>query len=155
MKAVCARPEVKAQRSAAMKAQLLNPEFREKQFQAWVARSEGGLEYPGYYRRVLPLIRDRAKHRCEYCGGTHDFMEVHHIDHRTLHNRPENLIYLCRRCHTNYGHNDAGRPDFERIAPERSLAMPIGWHEALIELMSYAERWNRAVYGCDLYGRAL
>ena len=33
--------------------------------------------------------------------------------------------------------------------------MPIGWHEAMHEVMAYAERCNHEVYGSDLYGRAL
>ena len=139
-----------------MKALWQSPDYREKLFQAWLVRSEAGLEYPSYYRyKVVPLIRKRAKNRCEYCDVTRAIKEVHHIDHRRFHNRPENLIYLCRRCHKNYGHNDAGRPDFERIAPERTRAMSIGWHEAMHDVMAYAERWNREVYRRDLYGRTL
>lgn len=78
-----------------MKALWQSPDYREKLFRAWVARSEARPEYPSYYgSKVKPLIRQRANYRCEYCGRTHKSSDVHHIDHRTLHNRPENLIYL-------------------------------------------------------------
>lgn len=45
---------------------------------------------------------------CERCGKTNT--ERHHIDDNPLNNAPENIMPLCRRCHT-LEHNKAPTPE--------------------------------------------
>jgi len=102
--------------------------------------------------RRRKLIHKRAKNLCEFCGSTHKLMDIHHIDHDTKNNEPLNLILLCRSCHLNYGHTDAGRHDspeigtgFESIARECSQSMPLGWWEEVNDVLDHAERREDAV----------
>lgn len=60
--------------------------------------------YPKDWTDILKLsIRDRDKHICQICGknpkdtGT---LNVHHIDYNKKNCDPQNLISLCRKCHT-------------------------------------------------------
>jgi DNA-binding XRE family transcriptional regulator len=56
-------------------------------------------------RRKLPsreckALREKAG-RCERCGYSEfiEVLEVHHLDHDTLNNKPNNQAVLCRNCH--------------------------------------------------------
>lgn len=37
---------------------------------------------------------------CEHCGATGVELEVHHRDLNFLNNTPSNLVYLCKKCHS-------------------------------------------------------
>ena len=157
LKAALNNPEVRERRSKAMKVLWEDPEFREKVFQGHLRNASNDITYPSYFnQQTKPLIHARAD-RCEYCGGSHDWMDVHHIDHNPQNNHPYNLILLCRRCHQNYGNNDAGRYDheelgagFETIAQQASRAMPLGWWDSINHMLDYAERWGNNAE--DLHG---
>jgi len=57
-------------------------------------------------RVVLPVpyktriaVLERAKGRCEDCGGVH-LLELHHVHYRTAgEEEPDDLRALCRDCH--------------------------------------------------------
>ena len=47
-------------------------------------------------------IRERDNYICQVCGELQkdEIFSVHHIDYNKLNCNPENLITLCRKCHT-------------------------------------------------------
>ena len=49
----------------------------------------------------LPLKRRETREICIKCGSSDDVC-THHIDHNHSNNNPENLTFLCRRCHTQH-----------------------------------------------------
>jgi len=66
-----------------------------------------GLEFNEDLKEV---IRNRDRRKCQICKKTEldngEKLSVHHINYNKLDNYPNNLISLCRRCHskTNHGH---------------------------------------------------
>lgn len=68
-----------------------------------------GVEFNG---RLKSLIRKRDGYVCQECGYSQkdlsEELSVHHIDYDKENNDEENLISLCRACHsqTNYGRDD-------------------------------------------------
>jgi hypothetical protein len=44
-------------------------------------------------------IRHFAKRPCEVCGEEKKRIDRHHKDGNTANNNPENIKFLCRRCH--------------------------------------------------------
>jgi len=45
------------------------------------------------------LIRKRDRFRCRLCGSK-KALTIHHIDYDKKNSQPENLVCLCRRCHS-------------------------------------------------------
>lgn len=60
-----------------------------------------GLEFN---RKLKEQIRGRDNYTCQECGFTQKQLrrklDVHHIDFNKKNNNPNNLISLCRSCHT-------------------------------------------------------
>ena len=56
------------------------------------------IPYNWEFKRVKSLILMRDKHQCQRCGAKAN-LQVHHVDGNKLHNKLENLITLCGRCH--------------------------------------------------------
>ena len=54
-----------------------------------------GLEFNEELKRS---IRERDNYTCQYMGEP--AKDCHHIDYDKTHNTPDNLITLCRKCHT-------------------------------------------------------
>jgi hypothetical protein len=76
----------------------------------------GGLskrKYPKSWTNTLrTLIRERDKYTCQICGfhqsklnGWSKKLSVHHIDYNKKNCNPDNLITLCKSCHTKTNHN--------------------------------------------------
>lgn len=65
-----------------------------------------GLEFNEYLREV---IRNRDRRKCFLCEKTelenNRKLEVHHCDYNKQNNNPNNLISLCRNCHTKTNFN--------------------------------------------------
>lgn len=76
----------------------------------------GGISFEPYglefNSKLKEQIRARDDHTCQECGQTQEQagykLAVHHIDYNKKNNKPENLIILCRQCHsqTNYERDD-------------------------------------------------
>lgn len=160
-------PAFRAKYDKGMRVFLSNPKAlqqrREAAFQSYTKRGTSNAKYPPYFRSLVrPLVLDRSNWSCEYCNRAAENLDIHHIDHNTFNNVMGNLICLCKTCHNRYGNTDLGRqdskelgPGFETIAHERTQDMPIGWHEAVNEIVDYARNWNREMYNVDLEGRGL
>jgi len=68
-------------------------------------RRKRNIEYGAAYFRIRELVKIRDGYRCRICGSKSN-LEVHHIipvkyfHNKELAHLPENLITLCRSCHT-------------------------------------------------------
>ncbi len=60
--------------------------------------------YPKKFKEMKYFIRFRDNLTCQNCGITEEEinkkLDVHHIDYNKRNNKPENLISLCRKCHS-------------------------------------------------------
>jgi predicted nucleic acid-binding Zn ribbon protein len=116
-----------------------------------------GTSYAEWFKQMRALIIDRDV-GCRACGEIkppkevwrrdrdkpqiRSQMVVHHIDERPWRNEPENLIYLCQRCHLLHHKSTVTPfPWFEGYAFDASLDMPDEWHEAVSAL---AEKYAAA-----------
>lgn len=54
---------------------------------------------PGFASKVRQLVRERDGNRCQSCGST-EHLCVHHRDFEKTNHDLDNLILLCRKCHT-------------------------------------------------------
>ena len=66
--------------------------------------------YPSQFNNALKRkIRERDNHTCQECGYTEDKLgyklSIHHIDYDKTNNSENNLISLCRSCHSQTGYN--------------------------------------------------
>lgn len=69
---------------------------------------QGGKSFEPYgiefTKSLKEQIRERDKHTCQECSYTEKYLgyklPVHHIDFNKKNNIPENLISLCRSCHS-------------------------------------------------------
>jgi len=68
-----------------------------------------GIEFN---KKLREQIRKRDNYTCQECGHTQDklgyALPIHHIDYCKQNNNPNNLISLCRNCHsqTNFNRED-------------------------------------------------
>ena len=65
------------------------------QFEEKNPRWKGGIS-EGYYTRISRSNKDDI---CEKCGSS-ETIEVHHIDRNRKNNKIENLLLLCKSCHS-------------------------------------------------------
>lgn len=69
---------------------------------------QGGISFEPYSidwtNTLKRAIKERDKYTCQVCGGQDDLV-VHHIDYEKTNCSPENLITLCRGCHTKTNYN--------------------------------------------------
>ena len=75
-------------------------------------KPENRALYPEDWQEISAAIRERAGHRCEWCGakdgwdhpitGSEVVLTVAHLDHDPTNCDPENLKALCQRCHNGY-----------------------------------------------------
>ncbi len=75
-------------------------------------RAENRARYPKDWKAISAAIRERAGHKCEWCGaangephpvtGSIVVLTTAHLDHTPEHCAPENLRSLCQRCHNAY-----------------------------------------------------
>ena len=83
-------------------------------------RPENRERYPGgspnskEWKEIRAAIRERAGNKCEWCGVINKAWRdngkklirvvctVAHLDHDPGNNEPENLAFLCQRCHNRY-----------------------------------------------------
>ena len=71
---------------------------------------KGGFNEPytiDWTNSLRIAIRERDKYTCQICGTKQgDFaFDIHHIDYNKKNCNPNNLITLCRSCHTKTTHN--------------------------------------------------
>jgi 5-methylcytosine-specific restriction endonuclease McrA len=87
------RPEVREKIKQTLKGKLVgekNPNYKGgKSFEV----------YPEQFWQLRKAIRERDSYTCQVCGEYPAF-DVHHIDYNKKNNEPENLITLCRNCHS-------------------------------------------------------
>jgi 5-methylcytosine-specific restriction endonuclease McrA len=43
---------------------------------------------------------ERLNQKCHICKKTFNLLEIHHIDRDRKNNRRENLIFVCKKCHS-------------------------------------------------------
>jgi hypothetical protein len=55
--------------------------------------------YPKNWDQIKRIIKERDEFACRLCGEDGGTLHVHHIDYNVRHNRPDNLVTLCIRCH--------------------------------------------------------
>lgn len=78
-----------------------------KEHPAW----KGGCSYEPYSvdwtKTLKRSIKERDHYTCQVCGEQEDLM-IHHIDYNKKNSDPDNLVTLCRSCHTktNYNRNN-------------------------------------------------
>ena len=69
---------------------------------------QGGISFEPYsvdwIKTLKRAIKERDKYICQICGEQEDLV-VHHIDYDKKNCSPDNLITLCRRCHTKTNYN--------------------------------------------------
>jgi 5-methylcytosine-specific restriction endonuclease McrA len=64
-----------------------------------------------HWQRMRYCAQWMADFRCQLCGALEN-LQVHHSTYRRLGNeRPEDLIVLCRRCHSTHHHSLETRPE--------------------------------------------
>lgn len=71
----------------------------------------------GWTKTLRRAIRERDNYICKLCGElqgdiTH---HIHHIDYDKTNHSPDNLITLCRRCHSKTGTNRNHWKEFFRM----------------------------------------
>lgn len=72
---------------------------------------QGGKSFETYsvdWKKSLKIsIRERDHYQCQMCGERQDdeALSVHHIDYNKKNCDPNNLISLCRICHSKTNHN--------------------------------------------------
>jgi len=84
-------------------------DFRLEKHPRW----QGGRSFEPYpiefNRQLKETIRDRDKHTCQLCGALececYEKLHIHHIDYDKGHCLSNNLISLCRSCHTKTNEN--------------------------------------------------
>jgi 5-methylcytosine-specific restriction endonuclease McrA len=54
------------------------------------------------YRKIL--LASGTEQKCRLCGGVDGSIDVHHLDGNHKNNNPENLVFLCRKCHNTKAH---------------------------------------------------
>jgi 5-methylcytosine-specific restriction endonuclease McrA len=53
-----------------------------------------------HWRSCSAAARRRAGHRCERCGANDQLLNTHHLNYDRLgHERDEDLVVLCEKCH--------------------------------------------------------
>lgn len=69
----------------------------------------GGLSFEPYSRSWTDELRQKIKERdnftCNICNQSQLVLNVHHIDYNKQNSNEENLITLCRSCHTRTNYN--------------------------------------------------
>ncbi len=82
---------------------------------------------PWHCRRML--ARERVGNKCQFCGST-DRLETHHLSYERLgEEAPEDLIILCRSCHTRF--HEIWVPAKQHTIPVPSTFVPaLGTNQA-------------------------
>jgi len=82
---------------------------------------KGGLSFDPYTtewtNKLRSIIRKRDDYTCQTCGEHQErvLLDVHHIDYNKKNCNPENLISLCKACHSKTNQNrDKWRLDFQK-----------------------------------------
>jgi len=106
------RPEIKAKVSKkvskSIRAKWKNEEYRKKLSGKNANLWKGGISPKPYEiefnNELKEQIRERDNHTCQECGFNQEQLgrklDVHHINFNKKNNPPNNLISLCRSCHT-------------------------------------------------------
>lgn len=70
---------------------------------------KGGIQYEPYSSEFTPLLKEEIKKRdrytCQMCKIIPETLCIHHIDYNKKNGKTNNLIALCRSCHTKTNHN--------------------------------------------------
>jgi hypothetical protein len=82
---------------------------------------KGGLSFEPYTtewtNKLRSIIRKRDDYTCQTCGEHQGsfLLDVHHIDYNKKNCNPENLISLCKACHSKTNQNrDKWKLDFQK-----------------------------------------
>ena len=129
IKKVMTNPDRKKKMSEVLKKNWTNPEIRKKMIQSGekAPNWKGGISFEPYspeWTKVLKnMIRERDKYICQMCGKTQEeqkrkdgrSLTIHHIDYNKMNCNSENLITLCRSCHsrTSSGKREKWKKFFE------------------------------------------
>ncbi len=80
---------------------------------------QGGKSREGYSvcwtRQLRNLIRKRDNYNCQICGSGKRPLDVHHIDSNKENNHSQNLVTLCRSCHTKFHNGHESRGTFQKV----------------------------------------
>lgn len=102
---------------------LTDPESPNRQYGSRNAAWLGGKSFEPYTPEFNPklknFIRKRDSYRCSMCGKnekeTGERMSIHHVDYNKKNNSHNNLISLCRICHT---HTNLDREKWTKLFRE-------------------------------------
>jgi len=73
------------------------------------------------WRKVANEAKERAGYKCQLCGDSGKRLETHHNTHERLgHEKPTDLIVLCRDCHSS---TIGGRSNSVSVAILKSLTL--------------------------------
>jgi intracellular multiplication protein IcmJ len=76
----------------------------------WRVADADAVEGDGEFKRLRPVVQERDKHTCKFCGfKSSSYQEIHHIDGDHANHVKDNLATICMFCHGCFHLNRAGR----------------------------------------------
>lgn len=112
------REKMSTSRMGILKGRKLSDEHKEKLSKAKIGKVghnannwQGGKSFEPYtvdWNATLKRsIRERDHYTCQRCGEQQNkrLLDVHHIDYDKQNCNPDNLISLCKKCHTKTNNN--------------------------------------------------
>lgn len=120
--------------------------YREKQFNRYYRGSYNKLNYPVSFTKMRRLVIIRDENICVNCGCANGGLDVHHIDHDIKNSMPNNLVCLCRRCHSQETYGDKITREkinykWKRIVDAKTIDMPLWWHETVNDIIDQEQIW--------------
>lgn len=91
-------------------------------------KPETKAKYPRNWKEISRAARDRAGHKCQWCGTEskpRNVLTVHHVDYNPGNNEPGNLLVLCQKCHLRFQQQRRIKLPKEEPAEQGRLELPL------------------------------